>query len=248
MLGAFRQALLSPAVEHSTMEFEPMAHPAPQHYWQVVINDRTLEANDAELTGRDVLALGGFRPASDYSTIVYTGLGTQALGLDESIRINVEQPPVLRIFEGDRLFRALLNEREIVWGRSEITAAELRIIGQVPDDQDLFLDSHGDRSIPDDGSVHLRREGVERIRSGDPEDRAVDVILNGEKVTVQKGRLSFAELTKLAFPGLFGRDQVCFTVSFSRGPKRRREGVLLEGGKIRVVEGMVFNVSATDKS
>lgn len=110
----------------------------------------------------------------------------------------------------------------------------------------FYLD--GDRSIDDDGRVRLKKDGVERIRSGEPKDETVDIILNGEMISVDKGRLTFGELARLAFPDLFGRDQICFTVSFSRGPKRRREGVLLEGGKVRVVVGMVFNVSATDKS
>tara|TARA_R110002110_G_C13451999_1_gene717156 strand:+ start:1537 stop:2241 length:705 start_codon:yes stop_codon:yes gene_type:complete len=225
-----------------------MGHPASNNRREVVVNDRIYTTEDGNLSGRDLLSLAAFRPASDYSIVVFKDFGTRAIGLDELVNIESDEPLIFRAFKGDRLFRALLNEREVLWGDEEISSVDLRAIGHVQDDQDLFLDSDGDRSIDDDGRVRLKKDGVERIRSGEPKDETVDIILNGEMISVDKGRLTFGELARLAFPDLFGRDQICFTVSFSRGPKRRREGVLLEGGKVRVVVGMVFNVSATDKS
>ncbi|MDA4848620.1 multiubiquitin domain-containing protein [Hoeflea poritis] len=225
-----------------------MAQAAENHQYSLIINDQNYATEDPVLTGRDILAIANFRPASDFTTVVFAGQGTQAIGLDETYEIADTLPPQFRVFKGDRLFRAVLNEREIVWGEKAISAADLRIIGDFSDDQDLYFDSDGDRVIEDDEVLSLRRDGVERFRSGDPHDQTVDIILNGEITAVEKGRLSFSELAKLAFPKLFGRDLICFTVSFTRGPKRRREGVLLEGDKIRIVEGMVFNVSATDKS
>lgn len=225
-----------------------MAQPAETQAHLAVINNQTYEVRDPVLTGRDVLRIGGFRAASDFSVVIYKKFGTQAVGLDETISLDPEKRTIVRVFRGDRLFRGILNEREFLWGDGRITALELRLIGQIADDQDLFLDSDGDRIIEDDGEVRLNVKGVERIRSGEPENRTVNIVLNGEQVTVDKGRVTFEELAKMAFPHLFGREQVCFTTSFSRGPKRRTEGTLLEGGGIRVIEGMVFNVSATDKS
>lgn len=216
--------------------------------YQLIIDDREFYSDDPIITGRDILAIASYSPASSFSVIRIINQGTQAIGLDEQIDLREAVAPHLRVFKGDRLFRALLNEREIVWGEGKISAVELRGIGDVPDDQDLYFDSKGDRVIQDDEVLLLKPNGVERIRSGDPKDETVDVVLNGEVVSVEKGRLSFSELAKLAFPKLFGGALICFTVSFSRGPKRRREGVLLEGDKVRVVEGMVFNASATDKS
>ena len=225
-----------------------MATAARKHQYEFVLNDQTLTTEDPAITARDALGYGGFRSASDYSVIIYKNFGTELLGLEEILRLDGGHVPVLRAFDTDRLFRALLNEREIVWGKGRIAATDLRVIGQIPDDQDLVLDSDGDQLIPDDGAVVLRDKGVERIRSVDPKDETVTVILNGEQIIVDKGKLTFEDLAKLVFPNLFGRELICFTVSFSRGPMRRPEGALLEGDKVRVVEGMAFNVSATDKS
>ena len=225
-----------------------MAQTAEQIQYQLSINDQVFMSNDPILTGRDVTDISSHRPASNYSIVMECNGGTQAIGLDERIDLEKLNHPILHIFEGDRLFRALLNEKEVIWGRPKISAFRLRAIGEISDDEDLYFDSQGDRLIADDESLSLNTKGTERFRSGEPHDKTVDVILNGEITTVEKGRLSFSELAKLAFPKLFGGDLICFTVSFSRGPKRRPEGALLEGGKIRVVEGMIFNVSATDKS
>ncbi|WP_420334936.1 multiubiquitin domain-containing protein [Roseibium sp.] len=216
--------------------------------YRLIVDDQELSSNDPVLTGRDILAIASRGPASGYIVVVFIERGTQLIGLDERIDVRELTSPRIRLFKGDRLFRALLNEREIVWGEARISALELRSIGEIPDDQDLYFDSKGDRVIDDDAVLSLKPKGVERFRSGDPENQTVDVVLNGEVTSIEKGRLSFSDLAKLAFPKLFGQALICFTVSFSRGPKRRREGVLLQGDNIRVVEGMVFNVSATDKS
>ena len=225
-----------------------MSEAAQAGEYGLIIDDQKFRSHDPVVTGRDILAIASRSPASGYTVIAIIDRGTRSIGLDEPLDLRELPSPHIRLFKGDRLFRALLNEREIVWGEERISALELRLIGEVPDDQDLYFDSKGDRVVEDDDVLSLKPKDVERFRSGDPKNQTVEVVLNGELVAVEKGRLSFSELAKLAFPKLFGGALICFTVSFSRGPKRRREGVLLEGGKIRVVERMVFNVTATDKS
>lgn len=225
-----------------------MSEAAQDIEYDLTIDDRSFRSCDPVITGRDILAIASRSPASEYTVVLIINRGTQSIGLDEKVDLREAASQRFRLFEGDRLFRAMLNEREIVWGEEQISALELRLIGEVPYDEDLYFDSKGDRVIEDDEILPLKPKDVERFRSGDPKDQTVDVVLNGEVITVEKGRLSFSDLARLAFPKLFGGALICFTVSFSRGPKRRREGVLLEGGKVRVVEGMVFNVSATDKS
>ena len=39
-----------------------------------------------------------------------------------------------------------------------------------------------------------------------------------------------------------------YTMTFKRGEEKKREGSLVEGDTIRVKAGMIFNVTATDKS
>src|SRR3546814_7377380 len=60
--------------------------------------------------------------------------------------------------------------------------------------------------------------------------------------------ISFEELVALAFPQPPTGPQVCFTVSYRKGPPPRPEGSLLPGQSVHVIEGMTFHVTATDKS
>jgi Multiubiquitin len=39
-----------------------------------------------------------------------------------------------------------------------------------------------------------------------------------------------------------------FTVTYRRGEGNKPEGTLVEGETVKVKEGMIFNVTATDKS
>ena len=40
----------------------------------------------------------------------------------------------------------------------------------------------------------------------------------------------------------------CLPITYRRGPKQNPEGTLVEGGTVKVKDGMIFNVTPTDKS
>lgn len=75
----------------------------------------------------------------------------------------------------------------------------------------------------------------------------VSVIVNGRRKTVQKGELSFAKTTLLAFDNPPTGANVCFTVTY-RGGCENASGSLVDGDSVEAQEGMVINVTATDKS
>jgi len=77
----------------------------------------------------------------------------------------------------------------------------------------------------------------------------VTIIVNGRRHELaHKEDLSFAEVVDIAFPGQTQGGNICFTVTFKRGHGNRPEGTLAEGEALKVKEGMVFNVTRTDKS
>ncbi len=217
--------------------------------YSIRVDDLTLTTADPKLTGRQVRNLAGATPASAYALIMITENSAQSVGLDRSIDLGeLEGPAVFRLFRSDRTFSFTVNERGFEWGAASIGEEEIRLIAGIPDDHELVLDSDGDRVIQDDEDVRLKREGVERILSRPEEARSVTIIVNTRPKTVLARRLTFMELIRLAFEVPPTGENVAFTVSYRKGPKWRPEGSLLEGGKIRIREGMVFNVSATDKS
>lgn len=74
------------------------------------------------------------------------------------------------------------------------------------------------------------------------------VIVNGREKTVTEQELSFMEVVQLAFDPPPTGPFIVFTVTYRRGRGQKPEGTLVEGDSIKINEGMIFNVTATDKS
>lgn len=116
----------------------------------------------------------------------------------------------------------------------------------IPEDHDLILDSDRDRPIDDDGVVRLKPTGVERIASVSAPK--VEIFVNAREHLFPKGRLTFWDIVRLAFPSAQPQENTAYTVSYRKGPGDRPEGTLISGESVRVKKGMLFNVSETNKS
>jgi hypothetical protein len=76
----------------------------------------------------------------------------------------------------------------------------------------------------------------------------VTVIVNGRPKAVAKDELTFMEVVKLAFDNPPTGPNILFTITFRRGHGDKPEGDLVEGETLKVKEGMIINVTPTDKS
>ena len=76
----------------------------------------------------------------------------------------------------------------------------------------------------------------------------VTIFVNGRKKIVLKSEMSFAEIVALAFDNPPTGENILFTITYRKGNKDNPEGTLLEGQIVKVKEGMIFNVTPTDKS
>lgn len=86
-------------------------------------------------------------------------------------------------------------------------------------------------------------------RDDDPPPRnEITIIVNGRRKVVKKDRLTFAEVLALAFDPVPQGENWVFTVTYTKGPKQNPKGTLTAGQKVKVDDGMIFNVTATDKS
>lgn len=77
----------------------------------------------------------------------------------------------------------------------------------------------------------------------------IAIIVNARPKETDQKRLTFEEIVSLAYDGNppAGPNWE-FTVDYSKGPDDDKQGSLLPGKSVRVKDGMVFNVTATDKS
>jgi hypothetical protein len=82
--------------------------------------------------------------------------------------------------------------------------------------------------------------------SEDP--KQITIIVNGRAKQVPKEEMTFEELVALAFDNPPSGSNIVFTVTYRKGHGNKPEGTLTQGEMVKVKEGMIFNVTATDKS
>jgi hypothetical protein len=127
------------------------------------------------------------------------------------------------------------------------TGEALYKLGEVPPHHELFREVTGDREdvpVPNSGeAVHLGQD--EHLHAG---PREITLIVNGRKRKVTNRKESFADIVALAFDPVPTGPNIMFTITYRNGPHRNPEGSLLEGGKVSVRDGMIFDVTPTDKS
>jgi hypothetical protein len=75
-----------------------------------------------------------------------------------------------------------------------------------------------------------------------------NIIVNGRKKDVAASTLTYDDVVNLAFDNQPPRgENVVITVTFSKG-SHNSSGTLVLGQNVEIKSGMVFNVTATDRS
>jgi molecular chaperone DnaK (HSP70) len=75
-----------------------------------------------------------------------------------------------------------------------------------------------------------------------------DIFVNGRAKSVHLRELTFGEVVRLAFATPPAGSNMVITVTYDRAAGPKPSGSLVEGKKIKVRDGTIFNVTATDKS
>lgn len=79
-------------------------------------------------------------------------------------------------------------------------------------------------------------------------DKTVTIVVNGTQHEVEDKKVSFEQLANLAYDGNPPTgENILITIKFGKG-NSPQEGSLEPGDSVNVKDGMVFSVSATDKS
>jgi hypothetical protein len=89
----------------------------------------------------------------------------------------------------------------------------------------------------------------ENAHGGHGHEQEVQIIVNGRPRAWKKDEISFAEVVALAFETPPYGENTLFSVTYRRGHGNKPEGILAEGDPpVKVKDGMIFDVTATDKS
>ena len=74
------------------------------------------------------------------------------------------------------------------------------------------------------------------------------IVVNGRKKEVSTKTLTFDQVVALAFNPVPSGPNVQFSVTYRKGPKKNPEGTMTEGEAVRIKDGMIFDVTETNKS
>jgi len=128
------------------------------------------------------------------------------------------------------------------------TGEALYVLGNVPAGLELYREVTGDKEDPpiENGpeTVHLKED--EHFHSGPPKE--FTIIVNGRKKEVSTKTLSFDQIVALAFSPVPVGPNVMFTITYRKGPHKNPEGTLTEGATVKIKDGMIFDVTETNKS
>jgi len=118
------------------------------------------------------------------------------------------------------------------------TEAGLELYREVTGDQEDVPIENGPET------VHLTED--EHFHSGPP--KVYRIIVNGRKKEATSNPLTFDQVVALAFNPVPAGPNVQFSVTYRKGPGKNPEGTLTEGQTVRIKDGMIFDVSETNKS
>lgn len=143
-----------------------------------------------------------------------------------------------------------INGRHVEWREQYITGSEIRNLGSIPKEDEIFLavkKPWEDEMIPNDSRVNLARPEIEHFYSKS-KDVSVTLMVNGRPKSWNEKDITFEQVVVLGLGKYDPNPNICYTVTYDKGPRENPEGSMVRGDKVVVKNKMVFNVSATDKS
>jgi Multiubiquitin len=80
------------------------------------------------------------------------------------------------------------------------------------------------------------------------QNKEYKIIVNAREKTWMERKISFDEVVILAFGEISPNPNVVYTVTYKKGNGNKPEGTMDKGEEVKVKNGMIFNVTQTDKS
>lgn len=221
--------------------------PNPKVPLKFVIEGKEYETFDQYKTGAELKQLAGI--PLDTELFLSISKPYQDELIENEKQVNLARPETEYFFVKKKL-HFFINDKPFTWYKQFIRGIQIRELGNIPADHDIFLDIKGDwedDQILDDEIVDLARPGKERFFSK-PRPAEVTIIVNAQPHVWKETKISFEQLVVLAFGKYDSNPNKGYTVTYSRGLEPKPEGTMVKGSFVRVKNKMIFDVTATDKS
>ncbi|WP_395974444.1 multiubiquitin domain-containing protein [Chryseobacterium cucumeris] len=221
--------------------------PTPKIPLKFVVEGKHFETFEQYITGAELKRLVGI----PLETELYLSISKpyQDELIDNDTQINLARPEMEYFFTKKKL-QFFINDVPFIWYKQYIQGAQIRELGNISDQDDIFLDINPnweDDLILDDEEVDLARPGNERFFSK-PKTKQFKIIVNARQHEWTGENISFEQLVVLAFGSYDPNPGKGYTITYSRGWHPKPEGTLVKGTEVRVKNKMIFDVTATDKS
>lgn len=152
--------------------------------------------------------------------------------------------------QGQAVLHLTINGNKYEWHQEYITGAEIRKLGNIPAEEEIFLSIKKpweDEPIPDAKLVNLARPEIEHFYSKGKEFEITLVVNGRAKLWIEK-TIKFEQVIVLAFGIYDPNPNRVYTVTYDKGPHENPEGGMVKGDSVFVKNKMIFNATATDKS
>ena len=162
-------------------------------------------------------------------------------------RVNLARLGIEHFYVQKRL-RFTINKKEFEWDTQFITGKEIRELGHIGENEEIFLDIEKpfkDEVIANETKVDLARPGEEHFIS---KPIHYIIIVNSREHEWKEKKISYDQVVLLAFPNYVPKPNEVYTVTYKRGVAQKPEGSMVKGDTICVKNKMIFNVTATTKS
>lgn len=143
-----------------------------------------------------------------------------------------------------------INDKEYEWHQEYISGAEIRKLGNIPPEDEIFLaikKPWEDEPIPDEKQINLARPEIENFYSVSKHFK-VELIVNGRLKQWTEKTITFEQVIDLALGTYDPNPNRVYTVTYDKGPHENPEGSMVKGDKVFIKNKMIFNATATDKS
>ena len=224
-----------------------------RHHFSIAdaeLEKKVVELDHPKPTGLQLLEAAGRCPPEQYILLAVLPNGDfEEVRLAEHVPSHgAEASRTFIALRTDRLYRFILDARQLAWGEPRLSGAILsKLLGTADQGKEIILRrADGTENIigPND-HVHLDDLGTERLIT---RVRTYVIFINGKRKTTNKASLTFDELIALAFENPPTGDGVQFTIQFTRGPEANPSGTLLEGQFVNIKNGIEFDVTPTNRS
>lgn len=137
------------------------------------------------------------------------------------------------------------------WPMPIINEADIRRLGQIPDDEDLFLDLPGnwrDSLIKRGEQIDLSVPGMDRFISRKKgHEHECTIFINSKPFKYDLPTISYEKVASLAFGKDYDPNRV-YSMAYSEGPSENIEGLMSKGKIVYVTNGMQFDVAVSHQS